>query len=202
MTEKKDLAKLFGIETSFKEVSIRQMPAEDKEYFAEMEALETKFIRWNKNHIRTKNYIAYKLKNIRTNRSRIFYCFRGNEKNIMNYAFYGLIKECYWYFSSASKTALIYEMANATTVARSKTFYKKLKYVFGEDFSEFLHEAAEDRIATGLDMELMVSALVLMPDTSDKTIKMLLAHLSDNDNEYVLEMLMKHPAAKNLLTFL
>lgn len=73
MTEKKDLAKLFGIETSFKEVSIRQMPAEDKEYFAEMEALETKFIRWNKNHIRTKNYIAYKLKNIRTNRSRIFY---------------------------------------------------------------------------------------------------------------------------------
>jgi uncharacterized short protein YbdD (DUF466 family) len=50
-------------------------------------------------------------------------------------------------------------------------------------------------------MELMVSALVLMPDTSDKTIKMLVAHLSDNDNEYVLEMLMKHPAAKNIIAF-
>jgi len=190
MTEKKDLAKLFGIEASFKEVSIWQMPAEDKEYFDE------RVIRWNKNHIRKKTYIAYKLKGIRTNRPRIFYCFRGNEKNHINYVFYGLIKECYWYFSYASK----YEMANDTTVARSKTFYKKLKYVFGEGFSEFLHEAAEAMISEGLDMELMVSALALMPDTSDKTIKMLLAHVSDIYNES-LEMLMKHPAAKGLAAF-
>jgi hypothetical protein len=197
MTERKDLAKLFGIETSFKEVSIRQMPTKDIEYFEERGDLERRFLKWNRDHTKTKTYIAFKLKNVKANRSRIFYSFRGNERSHINHVFYSFVKECYWYFASAGK----YEMANDVTVARSKTHYSKLKFVFGKDFSEFLHEATETMIAEGLDMELMTSTLTMMPDTSDKTIKLLLAHLTDNDDEYLIERLMNHPAAKNLVAF-
>ena len=56
----------------------------------------------------------------------------------------------------------------------------------------------EDRVAEGNGVLDMAAVLGMMPETSDKTIKLFLTLNLDTG---ILETLMKHPAAKNLVAF-
>jgi len=192
MVEKKGLAEFFGIETSFKKVSIKQMPAKDKEYFLDCERIESSYL--FRKYSGPKNYTACKLKNIKTNRSRIFYFIGESKDKNINDVFYDLIKSCYWHVAFM----LQYELADRKLIAKSKDDYEKIKFVFGKHFSELLHEVTENRVEEGLDIRDLSLTLVMTPDTSDKTIKLLLLH---NHDKYILETLMKHPAAQNLAAF-
>ncbi len=191
MKERKSLVELFGIEVSFKKVSVKQMPTIDKAYFLDCERIESRYFYLK--YTKPKTYIACNLKNIKTSRSKVFYFIGGPENNHINDIFYHLVDECYWYVSHG-----LDEFENAKKTAKSKSDYEKLRFVFDQDFSELLHKVVEDRVAEGNGVLDMIMALSMMPETSDKTIKLFLALNLDNG---ILENLMKHPAAKNLVAF-
>lgn len=179
------------MEVSFKKASVKQMPAIDKAYFLDCERIESSY--FYRKYTKPKTYVACKLKNLYTNRSKVFYFIGGPEKNHINDVFYHLVNACYWYACRE-----FHEFDNAKTLAKSKSDYEKLRFVFGHDFSELLHKVTEDRVAEGNGVLDMAAVLGMMPETSDKTIKLFLTLNLDTG---ILETLMKHPAAKNLVAF-
>lgn len=186
------------MEVSFKKASVKQMPAIDKAYFLDCERIENSY--FYRKYTKPKTYVACKLKNIKTNRSKVFYFIGGPEKNHINDVFYHLVNACYYYASREFHEYMFVQdfFEHAKTLAKSKSDYEKLRFVFDQDFSELLHKVVEDRVAEGNGVLDMVAALSMMPETSDKTIKLF---LSLNLDDGILKPLMRHPAAKNLVAF-
>jgi hypothetical protein len=129
-------------------------------------------------------FYAFNIHNPRLDRSATFYFNFSISKEICWILFEFLIRSYDWNKSPISEPS-----------------YKNLKYVLGDGFSEFLHAVVQHKLNSNEHIESRVflfSAICKIPETSLKTIKLL---LSEESCKEMFEDIMNHPAAKELAIF-
>ena len=194
MNAKENLEKRLFIRTSIKEITAHEVPLDDRKYWGYHDSIMDSYLKSMNRDLSLHPYIVFEVTSTKNNKSKSFFFKNAIENKSISYIFESLIRSCSWAFYDPSREGPIKDKSYKI----SKDNYEKFKYIFEDSLGDFLYELIAIRIEEEKEVDYLAIAMARLPDTNTNTIKLLVLH---NDDDYVLERLMKHPAASGLAAF-